>query len=190
MKGQVARLVCRNPISRVCEDETHTPEMVTWKSSRTFETSESNCRGQKTLPWGVLYFIGKLSKCRCRKWARMTHLDICNTSYGKKKGQESNWQFDSWPLKVKNWPDPTWCVQLKCNTSLESSWGELQVCFRPHPNQRSEQGVMISQSPGSPNHDNFGTPPWESLDKKSFGCRCRGETQRILYGEGGGFPWV
>jgi hypothetical protein len=25
----------------------------------------------------------------------MTHLDICNTSYGKKKGRESNWQFDS-----------------------------------------------------------------------------------------------
>jgi len=27
----------------------------------------------------------------CLKWAHMTRLDICNTSYGKKKGWESNW---------------------------------------------------------------------------------------------------
>jgi hypothetical protein len=41
---------------------------------------------------------------------------------------------------------------------------------------------MSSQSPGSSNRDNFGTPPWESQDKKPFGCRCRGEAQRIIYG--------
>ncbi len=34
----------------------------------------------------------------------MGHLDIFNPSYGQKKGQESNWQFDSRPLKVKNRP--------------------------------------------------------------------------------------
>jgi hypothetical protein len=39
--------------------------------------------------------------------ACMTHLDISSTSYGKKKGGESNWQFDSRPLKVKNRPDPS-----------------------------------------------------------------------------------
>jgi hypothetical protein len=32
----------------------------------------------------------------------MTHLGTCNTSYGQKKGQESNCQFDSRPLKVGN----------------------------------------------------------------------------------------
>jgi len=42
----------------------------------------------------------------------MGHLDICNTSYGKKKGHESNWQFDSRPLKVKNQLDPGAC---RCN---------------------------------------------------------------------------
>jgi hypothetical protein len=47
--------------------------------------------------------IGKLLKLRCLKWARMTHLDIWNTSYGQKKGQESNCQFDSRSLKVGNW---------------------------------------------------------------------------------------
>jgi hypothetical protein len=32
----------------------------------------------------------------------MTHLDISNTSYGQKKGWESNCQFESRPLKVRN----------------------------------------------------------------------------------------
>jgi hypothetical protein len=31
-------------------------------------------------------------------------LDICSPSYGQKKGRESNWQFDSRPLKVGNRP--------------------------------------------------------------------------------------
>jgi hypothetical protein len=74
------------------------------------------------------------------------------------------------------------CVQVECDTLLESSQGELQVCFRLHPNRRFEQGVMSCQSFGSPNWDNFGTPPWESLEKVPFGCRCGGVTQRILYG--------
>jgi hypothetical protein len=42
--------------------------------------------------------------------------------------------------------------------ALESSQRELQYCFRPHPNPRSEQEVMDAQSLGSPNRDNFGTP--------------------------------
>jgi len=41
---------------------------------------------------------------------------------------------------------------------------------------------MNSQSPKSPNWDSFGTPPWESRDKKPFGCRCHGITQRIPHG--------
>jgi len=75
------------------------------ESRRTPESSRSDCRGQNPLVWKVLYIIGKLLKCGCLKWAHITHLDIWNTSYGQKKGQESNWQFDSRPLKIKNWPD-------------------------------------------------------------------------------------
>jgi hypothetical protein len=41
---------------------------------------------------------------------------------------------------------------------------------------------MNAQSPGSPKQDNFGTPLWESREKVPFGCKCGGETQRILYG--------
>jgi len=83
--------------------------MGTWESSRTSKTSEFNCRGQNTLPWGVLHVIEKILKFRCRKWPCMSHLDICNTSYGKKKGRELNWQFDSRPQKVENRPDPSVC---------------------------------------------------------------------------------
>jgi hypothetical protein len=93
------------PTLRVCEDETHTPEMETWESSGTPECLEFDCRGQNTLHWSVLYIIRKLSKCTCQKWVCTGHLDICSTSYGKKKGRKSNWQFDSRPLKVKNRPD-------------------------------------------------------------------------------------
>jgi hypothetical protein len=34
----------------------------------------------------------------------MSHLDIGSPNYGKKKGWESNWQFDSQPIKVGNQP--------------------------------------------------------------------------------------
>jgi hypothetical protein len=44
-----------------------------------------------------------------RKWPCMSHLDICNTSYGNKKGRDSNCQFDSRPLKVGNRLDPGVC---------------------------------------------------------------------------------
>jgi len=74
------------------------------------------------------------------------------------------------------------CVQVECNTSLESSQGKLQVCFRPCLNRRSEREVMNAQSLGSPNWDNFRTPLWESWEKMPFGCKCGRETQRILYG--------
>jgi hypothetical protein len=93
------------PLLKECEDDTHTPEMGTWECSGTPETSEFNCKGQNTSPWGIFHVIGKLLKCRCRKWPRMIHLNIFSTSYGKKKGRESNWQFNSWPLKVGNQPD-------------------------------------------------------------------------------------
>jgi hypothetical protein len=50
------------------------------------------------------------------------------------------------------WP---WCVQMECDTLLESPQRELQVCFRPHPNLRSEQRIMNSQSFGSPKLGQF-----------------------------------
>jgi hypothetical protein len=54
----------------------------------------------------VLGVIEKVLKRRYRKWPRIGHLDICSPSYGQKKGRESNWQFDSRPLKSGNRPLP------------------------------------------------------------------------------------
>jgi hypothetical protein len=87
-----------------------------------------------------------------------------------------------WLPNTKGWESTRpRCVQGECDTPLKSSQGELQFCFRPHPDWRSEQRVMTSQSPRSPNRDSFGTPLWESRDKKPFGRGCGGVTQRILY---------
>ncbi len=101
--------VCHNPTLAKCDDETHTPKVGDLESSRTLENSELDCRGQNTSHWSVLSIIEKVLKCRCPKWPCMSHLDICSSSYGQKKGRESNWQFDSWPLKVRNRPDPDVC---------------------------------------------------------------------------------
>jgi hypothetical protein len=83
----------------------------TWKkwdlgSSGTPECSELDSRTQNTWHMGVLGVIGKVLKRKYRKWPCIGHLDICRPSYGQKKGRESNWQFDSRPLKVGNRPLP------------------------------------------------------------------------------------
>jgi len=74
------------PLWAKCEDETHTLKSGNLESSETPENSELDFRGQNTLHWGVLYTNGKVLKCRCPKWPRMNHLDICSSSYGQKKG--------------------------------------------------------------------------------------------------------
>jgi hypothetical protein len=60
------------------------------ESRWTPKTSESDCRGQTSMSCNVFYIIKKLLKLRCLKWALIAHLDIWNTSYGQKKGRESN----------------------------------------------------------------------------------------------------
>jgi hypothetical protein len=86
------------------------------------------------------------------------------------------------------------CVQVKCDTPLESSQGELQVCFKPHPDQRFGQGVMSCQSPGSPNWGSFGVVPGlplGSLGTKGHLDVAPVEWRRVYYMvEDGGFPWV
>jgi hypothetical protein len=89
-----------------CENATHTPKSGKMESSGTLENSKDDLRGQISSPWCVLYINGKLLKCRCPKWPRIDHSDICSPSSGQKKGQESNCQCDSWSLKVGNRPFP------------------------------------------------------------------------------------
>jgi hypothetical protein len=161
------------PLWGNCEVATHTPENGTWESSGIPENSKCDCRAQKTLHWGVLGTVGKVLKCRCPKWFCMSHLDICITSYGQKKGRESNCQ-----VKLAVWLPTTksresiwfwlWCVQVKCDTLLESSRRELQLWFRPRPDPNLGWRVMSVQSPGSPNRDSFGIPLWGVPRKKAI----------------------
>ncbi len=72
--------------------------------------------------------------------------------------------------------------------ALETFQGGLQARFRPCPDQRLGQEVMVVQSPESSNWDSFGTPLWESRDKKPFGCSPVDERKEYYMGEGGGFP--
>jgi len=162
--------------------------MGTWESFGT-PKSKFDCRGQNTLHWGVFYIIRKLLKCRCRKWACMGHLDICSTCYGKKKGQESNWQFDSRPLKVGNQPDPgayRWTA-IHCWKALKESYKFVLdlIPIRGLSKElwpRKVPGVQIGTisklflgSPETKSHSNVGAAE-----------------RHIEYymGEGGGFPWV
>jgi hypothetical protein len=63
-------------------------ELSFWKLESQWipEFSKGNFKGQNLLDGRFLYIIANLLKRRCLKWARMTHLDIWNTSYGQKKG--------------------------------------------------------------------------------------------------------
>ncbi len=151
-------------------------EVESWLSPK---CSESNCKGQNPMDWRVIYTIGKLLKFRCLKWARITHLDIWNMSYGQKKGLESNWQFDSWPLKLRNWPD-----FLAFRWRATYHWKSFDEGYNFVLDLVSIGGLHTKlwapQSHENLNFGNFEIPTWESRDKKPFGCGSRGEAQNIL----------
>jgi hypothetical protein len=62
-------------------------------------------QGSKFIGLNSFFTIGKLFKQKCLKWACMAHLNTQKTSYGQKKGQESKSQFESRPLKVRNYTE-------------------------------------------------------------------------------------
>jgi hypothetical protein len=137
------------------------------ESRWTFKILESNFRGQNSMSCGVLYIIGKLLEHRCLKWARIAHLDIWNTSYGQKKGQESNCQFDFRPQKVGNRPDLL-DYRGACDLLLESSRRDLQLCFRLHHDPRLARKVMGLQSREGPIWCDFETLTQESRERKAI----------------------
>jgi hypothetical protein len=115
-----------------CEDETHTPEMGTWESSRTPKSSYFDCKGQNTLHSGVLYIIEKLLKCRCPKWARMTHLDIWNTSYGQKRGRDHGKSgIDPIPLRAGGMQHVFGKLLTRATTLVQTS-SQSEVCTRSY----------------------------------------------------------
>jgi hypothetical protein len=157
------------------EDETATPKVGDLGSSGTPECLEFDNRSQDTLHWSVLGVIGKVLNCRCLKCPLIGHLDICSPSYGQKKGRESNWQFDSRPLKVRNQPFPE--VRIE---SATWRWKD----------QTPQSEVMSSQSPRTL------TRTISSLQLGSPGKMCHLDVVPVEWhkeyymGEGGGFPRV
>jgi hypothetical protein len=121
-------------------------------------------------------------KLRYRKWPRIGNSNICSPSYGQKKGRESNWQFDSRPLKVENRPVPdvrsgsaTWRWKAlfegyNFGLDLVPIWGWGEELWSP-----KVPGLQPGQF-----RDNFGTPFRESREKVTFGCHSRVVTQSIL----------
>jgi len=157
------------------------------ESQWTLKNSERDFRGQNSMACRVLYIIGKLLKRKCLKWACITHLDIWNTSYGQKKGRESNCQFDSRLEKFENRPDLLvyrrratyrWKALDKSITLLQTApWSE--VCSQSYGalKSRESQPTRFWDShvgvPGEKNHLDVGLV----------------ERSRVYYkGEGGGFP--
>jgi hypothetical protein len=142
--------------------------MGTWESSGTPKNLELNCRGQNTLPWGVFYTVGKVLKRRCWKWPRMSHFDICNTSYGQKKGRESNWQFDSRPLKVRNRPD-----SLACRRRATYHWKALDDGYnlRSYAPSKSRESQLLQ----------FWDSHLGASGQKAIWMWPRGEAQSILH---------
>ncbi len=159
-------------------------EMESWW---TLEISESDFRGQNSMACGILYIIGKILELRCLKWARIAHLKIWNTSYGQKKGQESNCQFDSRPEKVENRAD-----SLVCKWRATYYWKALDKGYNFALDHISIR-CMLAKLWGS---KVTGVPTWVISDlgvprQKNHLEVGPVERCRIHYkGEGGGFPQV
>ncbi len=163
--------------------DSHSQKSGNLESSGTPKNSELDCRGRNTSSWGVLHIIGKVLKCRCRKWPCMCHSNICSTSYGQKKGQESNWQFDSRPLKVGNRIDPG-----ACRWNVAHRWKALDESYKFASDLIPIRGLGKELWCRKVAGIQTRTISGESRDKKPFGCRCCGEVQRILYGGRWWFP--
>jgi hypothetical protein len=159
------------------------------KSQWILEFSRRDCRGQNPLDWEVHYIIENLLECRCLKWAHMTHLGSWNISYGQKKGRESNWQFDSQALKVKNRPDfltCSWRVTYRWkvfNKGYNFSW-DLTSSGGSHKKLRASVmlKVLISRIRDS-QLENPGT-------KWHLGANLVAKYKNYYKGEGGDFPQV
>jgi hypothetical protein len=119
----------------------------------------------------------------------MTHLDFWNINYGQKKGWESKWQFDSWPLKVGNRPD-----FLACRWRATYRWKALDEDYNFSLDLISIKGLhiklwgskVVGVSTLGISGFPFGNP----------GTKCHldvgfMERHRVYYkGEGGDFPQV
>jgi hypothetical protein len=119
----------------------------------------------------------------------MTHLDSSNINSGQKKGWESNWQFDSQPLKVRNRPD-----FLMCRWHATYGWKALDEEYNFALNLISIRGLHTKLWASK-----VAKVPILGISRLPFGSprtKCHLVTgpvarHKVYYkGEGGGFPQV
>jgi hypothetical protein len=150
------------------------------KESRwTPKTSGSHLRGQNSMVCGALYITGKLLKRICLKWARIAHFNIWNTSYDRKKRQESNCQFDSRPQKVGNRPD-----FLGCRWRATYPWKALDQSYNFASDHVAIRGLLAKlcgfKVPGVLASAIPGLPLRSPGTNRPFRCGPHGEVQSIL----------
>jgi hypothetical protein len=124
-----------------------------------------------------------------KKFPCMNHLDICSTSYGLKKGRESNWQFDSRPQKVGNRPDPS-----VCRGSVTHHWKAIEENYKISSDLIPIQGLNRElRAPKVPGVQTgtisrllLGSPG----NKSHLDAGAAEQHKKYYMGEGGGFPWV
>jgi hypothetical protein len=136
-------------------------------------------QGSNPMAWRVLYTIRKLLKRRCLKWVCMTHLNIWDISYGQKKGRESNWQFDSRPLKVKTRPN-----FLACRWHATYRWKAFNKGYNFILYFISIKGLHAKlwgpKVTRVPTLAISGLPLGNPGTKKPFRCQSHGEAHSIL----------
>ncbi len=180
---------CRNLTLAKCEDETHTPKVGDLESSGTPELLKFNNKGQNTSHWGVLYTLEKVLKIKCPKWPRMSHLDIYNPSYGQKKGRESNWQFDSRPLKVENRPAPNvrWGSATWRWKALKDSY---KIGWDVVPIGGQGEKLWCPKVPGVQTGTISGLHIGSPGTKRHLGVGATGERKEYYMGDGDGIPQI
>jgi hypothetical protein len=165
------------------------PKVGTW-SPLGLPQLQSSIAEAKT-PCLEVFFIPleKALKCRCPKLPHMSHLDICSTSYGQKKGRESNWQFNFWPQKVKNRSDPN-----VCRWSATNHWKALEESYKFALDLILIRGLswelwapkVSGVQTGTISGLLFGSPG----NKSHLDAGATEQCKEYYMGEGGGFPRV
>jgi hypothetical protein len=102
---------------------------------------------------------------------------LWNTSYGQMNGRESNWQFDSRPLKVRNRPDFLACRQFATYRwkALNKGYNFASYCIAIGGLHKKLCALKVAGVSGQNGHLDVVPVEW----------------RRVYYkGEGGGFPQV
>ncbi len=152
-----------------------------WNPDGLLNFWKSDCKGQNPLDWRVHYIIRKLLECRC--------LNTSNISYGQKKGRESNWQFDSQPLKVRNHLD-----FLACKWRATYRWKAIDEGYNFALDLISIKGLHTKlwapKFMEVPTLGILGLPLGSLGTKWHLGVGPVARHKVYYKGEGGGFPQI